>query len=331
MEKTIIKSVAKVIVLLLVITSSLYAVLNALQLEEIHTEIMMAIVYVLLILILMLGLMIIILIVLSTIISGVKNIKYCNDEIFREIDEKWHTYSDNSGYFERKIAIIGHYYSDGGIIDKKIVDKGQIIRLYDRLDYLEKQISIWDEAMMYLVSMTLSVLASEYCTNVLIKNYSNVLVETISVFAFIVAFFTIIVLKYKDKGKAGSYYYMIQRFEKRLLEEKIRNYEDAIADSVQSIDMMMVQQNVISDLIRLVKREKNNRKKERLEQEIIKVDKLKLYKIKINDEIIKISNSGEDQIDLEVKMDNIDDEQMEQLEYIKTIIIENKLGNLIIK
>ena len=66
---------------------------------------------------------------------GIHNIKKCDDEIFRKIDQYKKCWGEDKHYYIKQIQIINLYYEEGGKVDELVKNK-EIERLYARADFL---------------------------------------------------------------------------------------------------------------------------------------------------------------------------------------------------
>jgi hypothetical protein len=155
---------------------------------------------------------------------SIHNIIKCDDEIFETIDQCKKNGSKDKHYFIRQIKLINLFYGEGGQVDELVKNK-EVDRLYARADFLLTQITLFDHLTTCYYSLVISVMASFVCQMIESKS------ETIAnggVIILVISFVWIILLKYSERGQAGSYRYCIDEYERKLLLEKIYNLEKGL-------------------------------------------------------------------------------------------------------
>lgn len=204
--------------------------------------------------------------------NGMHNIRKCDDEVFAEIDWYKERLEDSNESYMMQIDTINLFYRKNGKIDK-IVEDGEIDRLFQRKDYLDKHIGMYGDMIACLVSVCLSILASALFQTFQMQNSGQILVVTIVVVLF---FFAVIFMKYAEGGKSGSYMYMVETYERELLEEKIRTMERERGKELVEEDeaMLLTKQAIICELLKLRQKAKGKSAKEKIERDIKTVEKL---------------------------------------------------------
>ena len=74
---------------------------------------------------------------------GIHNIKKCDDELFRKIDQYKKCWGEDKHYYIKQIQIINLYYKEDGKVDELVKNK-EIEKLYARADFLLIQKSLFD-------------------------------------------------------------------------------------------------------------------------------------------------------------------------------------------
>ena len=65
---------------------------------------------------------------------GIHNIKKCDDELFRKIDQYKKCWGEDKHYYIKQIQIINLYYKEDGKVDELVKNK-EIEKLYARADF----------------------------------------------------------------------------------------------------------------------------------------------------------------------------------------------------
>ena len=97
-----------------------------------------------------------------TMKRGIRNIKKCDDELFKKIDQYKKCWGEDKHYYIKQIQIINLYYEKGGKVDELVKNK-EIERLYARADFLLIQNSLFDNLITCFYSLVISVIASFVC------------------------------------------------------------------------------------------------------------------------------------------------------------------------
>jgi len=203
---------------------------------------------------------------------GIHNIKKCDDEIFRKIDQYKKCWGKDKHYYIKQIQIINLYYEEGGKIDELVKNK-EIERLYARADFLLIQNSLFDNLITCFYSLVISVIASFVCQMMECK---SVLLMFVWMVTILFSFFGIILSRYAEKGQAGSYRYYIDEYERGLLLQKIMDLEKKLTITGDDEQILETKQIVINELIRIRQKKILKNQKEKLETDIKQVGKLDL-------------------------------------------------------
>ncbi len=209
---------------------------------------------------------------LSLAKKGIHNVRKCDDVLFDEIDQYKYCWGEDDLYYVRQIQIIDLYYKAGGKIDE-LIKKREIKRLYARVDYLNTQKCYFDHLTTCLYSLIISVLSSFLCLE--LQNKENEL-SGFWIIAIIVLFYIIIVIRYAERGQAGSYRHYIDEYESKLLDQKLSDLlqDDKLSDEDEK--MLKTKQIVINELIKLRKKIRNKKKQKEIEADIKQINQLRI-------------------------------------------------------
>ncbi len=252
-------------------------ILTAIILEygKFPIEITRIIIYVFLALFLLMLLVIIIYMVICGIIimkKGMHNIRTFDEEPFNSIDEYKKCSEEDKQYYITQIQIINLYYQKNGKIDELINNK-EIKKLYARADFLSVQHSLFDYFITCACSLSISVIASFLCQ---MMDEEHGILTFLGVVAILLSFFLIVLLRYVEKGQAGSYRYLVDEYEKELLLQKITELEQQLTITVEDEKMLETKKIVINELLRQKKGAKVKKEKKYIENDIHQIRQLDL-------------------------------------------------------
>lgn len=211
--------------------------------------------------------------IISRLKMSVHNIKQCDDKLFEIIDRGRNCWEENNDYYVRQIEIINCLYKENGKVDQLVHNK-EIGRLFARADFLKVGSAFSKDVMTYFTSIITSVAASYVCNIMQSNNSWNMIIYF---FVFLVFAFSFIGFKYGRRGINGSYRYLIDEYESRLLMEKIEKLEKSLKISVNDEDALKTKNVVINELNDIRKKCKNDYEKEQLVADINCVERLNLY------------------------------------------------------
>ena len=203
---------------------------------------------------------------------GICNIKKCDDKLFKKIDQYKKCWDEDKHYYIKQIQIINLYYKKGGKVDE-LVKNEEIERLYARADFLLIQNSLFDNLITCFYSLFISVIASFVCQ---MMECESVVLMLVWMITLVISFFGIILLRYAEKGQAGSYRYYIDEYERGLLLQKITDLEKELMITGDDEQILETKQIVINELIRIRQKKKLKKQKEKLETDIKQVEQLDL-------------------------------------------------------
>ena len=194
-----------------------------------------------------------------TMKRGIRNIKKCDDELFKKIDQYKKCWGEDKHYYIKQIQIINLYYEKGGKVDELVKNK-EIERLYARADFLLIQNSLFDNLITCFYSLVISVIASFVCQ---MMECESVLLMFVWMVTILISFFGIILSRYAEKGQAGSYRYYIDEYERDLLLQKITDLEKELTITGDDEQILETKQIVINELIRIRQKKKLKKQKEK--------------------------------------------------------------------
>ena len=200
--------------------------------------------------------------------KGLHNIKKFDDEVFQEIDRYKNCWQESNEGYIRQIQIIKLTYRENGEVDK-LVKNRELGRLFARADYLSVKSNLFEGMTTLILSMGTSVIASFV---IKMMKLSNAIYFVLSMIAIMFLFLLIALLKYAQRGQAGSYRYFIDEYEKELLLLKIKHVEAEIKCTSDEREGLETKQVVIEALTKILKDKKKRKKKE----DIRIVERLKL-------------------------------------------------------
>ena len=209
----------------------------------------------------------------NTIISGIRGFHYCEDPLFKEIDEyKKCGYNNNSIYVDN-IRIINWYYKENGKVDTDIIEKRDLLRLYERKSFIINQLKSYDDIWSTIVAFSISFVFSSK----IIAETKGVLDGIISLLVVISVVLYLVFSKYDRNGMFRSLDSMIYEYELKLLERKI----ESLANSLQISDDGEKIIRTKKDLIIYLKSQINyvfpNKKTNKLNEDVGRIQNLDLY------------------------------------------------------
>lgn len=204
--------------------------------------------------------------------KGLHNIKECDDPIFSEIDKYKKCWGENKYLYIRMIQIINLYYKMGGKVSE-LVENKELDRLYARSDFLKKQVTFFYSISEGLYSLIISVIATEVLAVIEIDNSSLMLVCVFGIDFLLVFLF---VIRYGERGQAGSYLYRIYEYEQSLLSKMINELESSLLISSEDERVMEMKQAAIDALISTRKTTKSKIKQQELERDIKYIEAMDL-------------------------------------------------------
>ena len=203
---------------------------------------------------------------------GTHNIRECDDELFKKIDQYRKCWGESKYHYIKQIQIINLYYKENGKVDE-LVKKREVDRLYKRADFLSIQNSLFDYMVNSLNSLIISIVASYVFQ---IVEDKNGILTFLGMIVILVIIFALIMLRYVEKGQAGSYRYYIDEYEKDLLLKKINTLENELKISDADERILETKQVAINELIRIREKKRGKNEKKKIEADIRQVNELDL-------------------------------------------------------
>lgn len=200
---------------------------------------------------------------------GFHNLRKCDDKLFEDID--CYSVVSRADYLS-KIEIINYYYQENGEIDS-LIRKQEIDRLYARKDFLSVRYNLFGDLTTYFYSFAISIIASALCNSAELQDGWQVAINTIII---IIGFFVVILLKYAKRGQDGSLAYQIEKFELRLLEEKIKTLENELIISADGKKIIRTRQYAISTLQKLKLKAIRKKTRATIQNDIERIRNLRL-------------------------------------------------------
>lgn len=233
--------------------------------------------------------------VINTFKSGFHNVRCCDDEMWDEIEGYKKRWSDNGDYYKKMIRVINHFYQKKGKVDK-MVKRKEVDRLFLRLDFLNAQMNFENDLKSALQSLGISAVVS-LMSGVVAGSYKNQVLIIIIEIISLLGFFLIIIVFYSWRGKFGSYDYLINQYEKKLLLKKIDKLNKVLSATLENEEALKAQQVVINALIakckKARKKDQEDIKKdihiiESLQLDIGHKDELYVQTVKVGKNMIKL-------------------------------------------
>lgn len=269
--------------------------------------------------------------------KGIHNVRQCDDEFWKQIDAYKRRWNASNEYYNKIIRVLKFYYQKGGKVDELVKNK-ELDRLYLRFEFLNAQTMFDNDINGAELSLIISLVAS-FLYSIVDQNNANYLMTVIAsiilplflvgiIFLFVISF-------YSQRGKNGSYDYMINQFEIELLSKKIKKLQKKLYVSLDNEDALIKQQMIIDFLIDMRRKEKDDNKKGAIENDIHIVENLQLEitnksechvkEIKIGNKYIKLFyQQGKEKTDFDRK--KLINDQYEKLYKILEkyqLVIEN--------
>lgn len=247
-----------------------------------------------------------------TLKKGIHNVRQCDDELWKQIDAYKRRGNASNAYYNKIIRVLKFYYQKGGKVDQLVKNK-EVDRLYLRFEFLNAQTMLDNDINGAELSLIISLVAS-FLYSIVDQNNANYLMTVIASIImplfFVGIIFIFVISFYSQRGKNGSYDYMINQFEMKLLSKKIKKLQKKLYVSLDNENALIKQQVVIDTLIDMRRKEKDDSKKKIIENDIHIVESLRLEimnksechvkKIKIGNKYIELFyQQGEEKNDFD--------------------------------
>lgn len=227
--------------------------------------------------------------------KGLHNIRYSDDKLWEEIDVYKHRWIENGEYYKKMIRVINCFYQKNGKVDKLVKEKS-VDRLFLRLDFLNAQMEFEDDLKSAIQSLVISVVSSVIYGLITKNEFSQALIVIIEIIS-VIAFFLIVIVFYSWRGKFGSYDYLINEYEKKLLLKKIAKLNKVLRVALKNEETLKAQQIVIDALIEKCKKAKKE-DQDGIEKDIHIVESLQLDVKHKNKLYVRKVQVGKDKIKL---------------------------------
>ena len=200
--------------------------------------------------------------------KALHNLNKCDDEVFADIDRYIHKMGETSQAYIDVIKKINSIYN-GEKVDE-IIKNLDITRLYARVDFLQKRLSLFG----YLTSNMQSIFVSIGIV-VFFVQYTTEFLTVISVCVLIVSLIIIFLLPYFKRGQAGSYRNLVLEHELKLLNEKIEELQSGLANDEMDEKLIEAKQVIIEQLYQ-IKKEADRKQRGKIEDDIRQISNLDL-------------------------------------------------------
>ena len=95
---------------------------------------------------------------IKSVARSFKNMKSCGDPLFNEIDSYKHHWGETKEHYEDMINVISYYYGIGGKVETVVGN--DLMRLFNRLDFLKQELNAKSHFNTCILSIGLSITAS---------------------------------------------------------------------------------------------------------------------------------------------------------------------------
>ena len=205
--------------------------------------------------------------------KGYHNIKYCDDELFAEIDKYTYCYKESNLYYINLIRIINLYYREGGPIDKLEKDN-QIEKLLLRNDFLHKQKNLYEDVINLFNSFAISIIVALLGGK--LTDDSGRLVKLVAMIFIIGSFFVIVFAKYVYRGQGGICLNQVYEYEISKLEEKISKLENRLIISNDNEKYIYTQYVALKELVSKKNKDRKYKKNNAILEDIDELSKIDL-------------------------------------------------------
>ena len=200
--------------------------------------------------------------------NNIRNMNSCGDKLFDDLDYyKIHYCGETKEHYQDIINAINFYYKEDGKVDTVIGN--DLKRLYNRLEFLKRELGTKEQLNTCVLSVGLSI-----CATILIEHiFENSQYQILYILGGMLLFFVLILFRNNEMFSYG--YNQIYEYEAELLKKKIEKVEKSIAVEIQREEILLTKQNVLSELYNKSKF-KRGKKRDDIFEDIRKVEKLDL-------------------------------------------------------
>ena len=202
--------------------------------------------------------------------SGLHNVRKCDDALFCELDKYTDLEKESNNAYIRAIQMVNLYYSENERVAQLVSDRS-LQRLYVRKDFLQKRIDFSKDGINLFQAFVISVMISMFLSYL----QDTMVVSVIAVGILILGFLATVFSKYLERGEFGSYRYMVDESEIKLLTETIECLEKSLTITSDDEKILNTQRIVIHELLKR-KKKSSKAKKQEIEMKIQQADELKL-------------------------------------------------------
>lgn len=205
--------------------------------------------------------------IIKYFINSINNIHFCGDKLFEELDSYGIHWGESKEHYQDMINVINFYYKEGGKVDTIVGN--DLKRLYNRLEFLKRELSTKEHLITCVVSFGLSICATIFLDSTSEKDIN----QTWYMILFCFLFLAIVLVRYFGMFHEGSN--QISEYELKLLKRKIAKAEEEVSEVYAREDILLTKQNVLNELMdRCV--HAYGKKKEEIEKDIRAIEKLNL-------------------------------------------------------
>jgi len=178
--------------------------------------------------------------VVKFFIDAVRNMRSCGDLLFDELDEYKQNCGESKEHYQDVIRAISFYYLPGGNVDTIVGN--DLMRLFNRSEFLRREIKTGEYLITCITSVGLSVAASLLFA----MEFKNESVELLNMIIGLLVFFAMLLVPYNKIIKGDSK--EIYTYELKLLEKKIEKVEEMLCLPNINEEIIRTKRNVLNIL-----------------------------------------------------------------------------------
>lgn len=178
--------------------------------------------------------------VIKFFIEALRSMRSCGDVLFDELDEYKQHCGESKEHYQDVIQAISCYYSAKGKVETIVGN--DLLRLFNRAEFLRREIRTGEHLITCITSVGLSVAASLLFA----MEFKNESVELLNMIIGFLVFFAMLLVPYNKiiKGDSNEIY----NYELKLLEEKIVKAEEMLCHSNINEEIISTKKNVLNVL-----------------------------------------------------------------------------------
>lgn len=210
---------------------------------------------------------------------GLYYIRHCDIPFFEEIDRYRYSSYNRMEAHERAYRMINLYYKKNGKQKSRVMEyaeKKGLKDLYIRKDFLKKNINFTPLVITYVTGFIVGLIPSIIVDATEQSTWSVL----ISMAVGLLMFFCMIFWQYSSRGQMGSFDYEVAEYECKLLDEVIQTEKEKRVMSSEKEYLLNMQQSLIDalkDYKKTWKVKVNRTEKKKVEEDLKKVEELRLY------------------------------------------------------